>query len=390
MQKLKLVALLILCSSLIWGQDILVKEYSVLTLPLKAANSIFGDGYSHISPNKDSNPAGSLSETGYTFTYSQSGIFTEDASVGVNNKPVFFGAELLYADSSERYSISYTSLKYESISYRMSQPWHSSFAYAYDVERSEYLITFSYGRKLFPFLSLGINVEAFERKSNLLNEEANLYDTRIFSSPAFIIDLGLEYEKTDILFSDNLTVGVTLNNFGTEYREIEHMVNYPWSSYRAFDNYNGFLAKIPRFAGIQFCYSIYSFINRGNGASLSVIGAYKNLLNYGKRKAAIYGGTMTTQFYTIRDESSERDYWSSGINFSSGQFYFGLGGVRLPYTSDLAKKKDWSLRGGAGGKLNLLRKLCGLPVDILFNFTAIRRSNRKYLPAFDIGLNGSW
>jgi hypothetical protein len=228
-----------------------------------------------------------------------------------------------------------------------------------EVERNRmmnYVCGITYARTISSLFDLGISVKSYNSSNETSLNGAPL--SKVFDyQAAYLLDLGILYHQAGPLtrtdyFDDEFSAGLSLQNFGSDYREKFYMLGFALIPVDAndsllakatlFDN----LVKLPRYARAGFSYKL-SILNedRGSAAPFSFLftAEYRNLLN----------GTGL--------QLSARDYWGFG---AEATFYemlsLRIGGFIQPAGELYGMKGVPSLRYGAG--LNLPLRKIGIDV----------------------------
>lgn len=222
----------------------------------------------------------------------------------------------------------------------------------------------SYSREVFNNLSAGFSAKMFNR--SLTSSGGANY--QINSTNTFLFDFGLIY-GFDGFFNkataqDKFNVGLSVQNFGTDYEE----------EYKYLFN-ETIKRRLPRYLRVGFAYELNLISGKNLRASFDLLftGEYRNLLN----AASI--------------EKSNVDYWGGGIEAALFKiFSVRLGGVVSPENNILFDRAKINWRYGAGMQFPVAVLGLNYPLIIKFDFALIPvnktsfENSRTSLPAFGV------
>ncbi len=209
-------------------------------------------------------------------------------------------------------------------------------------ERNSTLI-FAFSKKLMKNLNAGINIKFFDHKrvSELgigLNLESNT---------AILFDFGLIYSPLKFstqITKHELTLGTTIQNFGTDFKEKDYIFN---------DEYH--FVRLPRFLKLGFAYNI-QFRKNDNKNDLDILftGNYKNFLN------------------PLKNETGDVDFWGVGSQINIKELLsIRIGYFQTPEYNLLYDRAKPLLRYGFGINLPLNKIGFEIPLTISADYTLI-------------------
>ncbi|MCL4547038.1 MAG: PorV/PorQ family protein [Bacteroidetes bacterium] len=229
-----------------------------------------------------------------------------------------------------------------------------------DVNRTFML---SYSNEILKNFSAGISAKLFNRSLNAIGENYTITSTN-----AFLFDIGLLYQSAGFKSigktTDKISAGISLQNFGTDYKE----------EVNSFYNY---IQKLPRFLRIGFAYQLNTIVGQRLQANVDFLltGEYQRLLNPGD------------------SEQNDVNYWGAGIEATLLKIVsLRLGGVASPENSILWDKGKFNLRYGIGLNFPLAVLGFGHPVTIKFDYAVMPINqtsfdkSQKSLYAFGVSL----
>ena len=203
----------------------------------------------------------------------------------------------------------------------------------------------SMSRNIFNALSFGAGLKVFYRSL----ESYGGQNYQINSNYSFLIDLGLLTHFKNILASkdnsDNLYLGCSIQNFGTDYEE----------EYK--NLFNEKVKQIlPRFLRFGFAYEVNLLLGQKSPTNINLLftGEYKNLLNPGN------------------SEKTDVDYWGCGIEATLFKIVsLRLGGIISPESNVLFDRAKFQTRYGIG--LNIPMALIGIetPLKVRLDYAII-------------------
>lgn len=206
-----------------------------------------------------------------------------------------------------------------------------------------------YAKEIIPNLSTGISLKTYNFILERTPSIPNLSQNKTTSQP-FLLDVGILYELQIFPASDNfineLSLGLSFQNFGTDYR-----INEKYQ-------------RLPHYARLGFSYVF--IVNKKNEESLTpfrytLTGQYCNHLNAWK---------------TMRDAI---DYWGTGMEVTFYEIVsLRMGGYAQPHSSIYGEKGLPSFRYGFG--LNAPLRAIGIdtPIVIVFDFAMIPLSETDH------------
>jgi hypothetical protein len=209
-------------------------------------------------------------------------------------------------------------------------------------ERNSTLI-FSLSKKIIKNLNAGINIKFFDHKRvsefgmglNLESNTAILFDFGLLYSP-----LKFSTQKTE----HELTLGTTIQNFGTDFKEKDYIFNNEFK-----------FVRLPRFLKFGFAYNI-QFRNNENKNDLEILftGSYKSFLN------------------PLKYEIGDVDYWGVGSQVKIKDFFVArVGSYQSPEYNLLYDRAKPLLRYGFGINLPLSKLGFDIPLTISADYTFI-------------------
>ena len=213
----------------------------------------------------------------------------------------------------------------------------------FEKEKTSYdrVFILTYSRTLVDNIMIGINAKLFNR--NFSVPPPAQFET----TPALIFDLGLIYNVGKIIseekFSDDLNLGLSIQNFGTDYREtVMNQEDY---------------FVLPRYLRFGFSYKANFFCNQENESNLDLLVTteYRNLLNAPKYM------------------NDSRDNW--GVGFEALFFkVFSLryGGIISPSTDIFSERGKFISRYGFGFQLPFEKLGLKIPITIKFDYTPLQ------------------
>lgn len=213
----------------------------------------------------------------------------------------------------------------------------------FEKEKTSYERVFilTYSRALVDNLMIGANAKLFNRNFSLPAP------AQLETTPALIFDLGLIYNVGKIIsdekFSDDLNLGLSIQNFGTDYREkVQGIEDY---------------LLLPRYLRFGFSYKANFLYDQANESRLDLLVTteYSNMLN-----APNY----------MQDS---RDNW--GVGFEALFFkVFSLryGGIISQVTNIFSERGKFISRYGFGFQLPLEKLGLEIPITIKFDYTPLQ------------------
>ncbi|MCX7876695.1 MAG: hypothetical protein N2321_11090 [Melioribacteraceae bacterium] len=209
-------------------------------------------------------------------------------------------------------------------------------------ERNSTLI-FSLSKLIFKNFNAGVNLKFFDHKriSDLgigLNLESNT---------AILLDFGLLYsvfKYSSLKSQHEVTIGTTLQNFGTDYKEKDFIFS---NDYR--------IVRLPRYFKIGFAYNLQFKSNETkNDFQILLTGNYKSLLN------------------PLKKEIGDVDYWGIGTQIQIKEmFLIRIGSIQLPENNLLYDRAKPILRYGFGLNLPLNKFGVEIPLTISADYAFI-------------------
>lgn len=209
-------------------------------------------------------------------------------------------------------------------------------------ERNSTLI-FSISKNLFNDLNAGINLKFFDHKRvSQLGTGLNLE-----SNTAILFDFGLLYSAlkfSTLKTEQELTLGTTVQNFGTDFKEKDYIFN---NEFR--------YVRLPRFFKIGFAYNIqFKNVDKKNDLEILVTGNYKNLLN------------------PLKNEKGDVDYWGLGSQIKIKELFVArVGSFQTPEYNLLYDRAKPLFRYGFGINLPLSKLGLETPITISADYTFI-------------------
>jgi hypothetical protein len=203
----------------------------------------------------------------------------------------------------------------------------------------------AYSKLLIDNFTAGVSAKLFNRKSTTTGQ----FNYETTSTNTILFDVGLLYTFNNLQNSENfqsdLSLGASLQNFGTDYKED---YNYLFNETIA--------RRLPRYFRIGFAYAANLTLGKYTRTDfdLLITGEYKNLLN------------------PYQAEKDFVDYWSGGIEATLFKIISLRAGVlKSPEGSILFDRNKFNWRYGAG--LNIPIFLMGLksPLQIKFDYSII-------------------
>jgi hypothetical protein len=192
-------------------------------------------------------------------------------------------------------------------------------------------------------LHIGANVKLFNRSVS-----ATGLDYHLKSNNSILFDAGALYETG--LFShekikNKLSLGVSLQNFGTDYKE--EITGLSGENDRRY---------LPRYLRAGFCYEMNLIVGEKTRTNVDLLftGEYRNLLNPGSA------------------EMEDTDYWGFGIEATLFKIIsLRLGGVSSPEYNVLFDRTKLNLRYGIGMNFPIAMVGLNYPLIIKFDFASI-------------------
>jgi hypothetical protein len=227
-----------------------------------------------------------------------------------------------------------------------------------DINRT---IIVSYANNVFKNFSVGVSIKFFNHTTP--NSLGLVSETE--SNTSVLCDLGLLYSFPFLVRSKridgDLTVGASIQNFGTDYKERNIIPSDLSPEY-----INIILPRYLR-VGFAFNFSFKAYGQNSSNVDFLLTGEYKNLMNpMGQRP-------IKNQFTEIFDELDKRDYYGFGFEGTVWKLLsLRIGGYRIPEDSNqLFDRGKFYVRYGAGIDLPLRRAGIELPVNIKIDYTFI-------------------
>ena len=214
-------------------------------------------------------------------------------------------------------------------------------------------LIFSFGREVINNLTFGINAKVFDRK--LSSTEASTYE--VSSNTAFLADIGALYNFNYLINSDavesNLSLGVSLQNFGTDYKE----------EYRYLFNEKG-IRRLPRYLRAGFAFTSNLSLGRISKANIELLitGEYKNLTN------------------PTEMEKFNVDYWGAGIEATLFKIIsLRAGTLKSPEYNILFDRNKFNWRYGAGIRIPIAVIGLRYPAIVKFDYASIPVNQYEFM-----------
>lgn len=228
------------------------------------------------------------------------------------------------------FAIDYTSTGYRYFDMPLYQLSGGDYIAPYLLDSFDETFGLSMSKMLFENFSFGVTIKRFSRK--IYSSEQNIqgfFNHVVFNSnAALLVDVGMSYFVNDSKEINEFGLGISAQNFGTEYNE-----SFQWR-YPAYDpitrefysNAYNYLNHVPQYlnAGIHYKKRVEHHEKEG---SVTFRVDYRNYLNLIKTRPYPW---------TYINESDERDYWSISGEFNISGTYLTIGAISLPYQTD-----DW-------------------------------------------------
>ncbi len=206
-------------------------------------------------------------------------------------------------------------------------------------ELYDHLFLGKYSTKIGENISIGMAVKVFNTTAN---QTEGIIGTNFISTSSVpvLFDAGVMYNTSisrTTLIKDNLTLGLSLQNFGTDYRQTQ--------------SNNEVYIRLPHYGRVGFSYMMSlpgEVEHTPSPLSILLTAEYKNLLN------------------TFTSQDGNRDFWGFGSEITFyNLLHLRLGGEIFPYNSVYGNKGVASLRYGAG--INFPLKYLGIETPISFH-----------------------
>ncbi|MCX6152167.1 MAG: hypothetical protein NTX22_16700 [Ignavibacteriales bacterium] len=236
-------------------------------------------------------------------------------------------------------------------------PFQAS-SYFGKINSSDYTFNFSFARSLVGNLSGGINFKIFKRDRTIEGYPYMNFNTK----RTYLVDIGLLYGIINLadkaIVDDKLSLGISLQNFGTDYTE-----NYASDSYSDWFNSTQGGSHIPRYLRIGFSYMVDVPQKAASKIQLSVNMEYRNYLNPQIERR---------NGFTLIDDSAFRDYWGLGMEAVLFKIIaLRVGGYSQPLSNMYGAKSDLNIRYGFGIYLPLEILGPTSPLTFRFDYTVI-------------------
>jgi len=230
--------------------------------------------------------------------------------------------------------------------------YNSGLASGKTVDKNKTIIL-SFAREVINNLTLGINVKSFDRK--LSTGGSSTYE--VSSNTAFLADVGALYNFIYLIDTDemksNLSLGVSLQNFGTEYKE---EYRYMFNSTEK--------PRLPRYIRAGFAYTTNLTLGRVTQANIDLLvtGEYKSRLN------------------PTEQEKADIDYWSAGIEATLFKIIsLRVGTLKSPEHNVLFDRNKFNWRYGAGIRIPIAVIGLRYPAIIKFDYASIPINQMEFI-----------
>jgi hypothetical protein len=230
-------------------------------------------------------------------------------------------------------------------------------------ESHNHFLSVGFARQLTEHLSAGIALKGYTQVVTVVAGDAEGFSYQATGS--FMADLGLLYSLPVLLdlgpMDNTATLGLSLQNFGTDFRESVSSVSSPAPP-------ESYLVKLPRYLRFGVSYSLLvPPISRDEltPCSITLTGEYRGLLN------------------PDESQESDRDFWGFGAEFTILEIVTGrIGGYIEPYTSIYGSRAVPALRYGIGVTIPFKRLGLDVPLRISVDYAGIPLSERTALFSF--------
>jgi len=232
----------------------------------------------------------------------------------------------------------------------------------------DYVIGLSASRRYGNRVALGIAVKTFDISETITSGSVQPFETTrpILFDIGALFDLNVHLAEDSL--SDTFTIGVSLQNFGTDFRTRE-----------AQPIENNELVKLPRYLRLGFSYSVKLLPHSESSLTpfmFLLTGEYRNLLN---------GADF---------QDDDRDFWGFGVEATFFEIIaLRIGGYVSPYNSIYGRRGTPSLRYGVGLIVPFSRMGITLPFSVRIDYAGIPlhdvfffSGNKKVLDAFGLGV----
>lgn len=324
----------------------------ILVITSKILSQSFYDknNYKNTSLDVTINPASIAMGESFVANYLSSSSFIENPAnlFQKNNTTLFYNTRSLnWVNETETFKFTSVggTIKLQhgdlGIAYNEYRAGKSLFNSQSDERNSTLIFTLS--KSLMKNLNSGISIKFFDHKRvselgiglNLESNTAILFDFGLIYSP-----LKFSTQKTE----HELTLGTTIQNFGTDFKEKDNIFNNEYH-----------LVRLPRFLKIGFAYNIQFKKNDGkNDLEILFTGNYKSFLN------------------PLKNEKGDVDYWGGGAQVKIKELIIvRIGSYQTPEYNLLYERAKPLFRYGFGINLPLNKLGLETPITISADYTFI-------------------
>ncbi|MBU1299974.1 MAG: hypothetical protein KKG06_06350 [Bacteroidetes bacterium] len=316
-----------------------------------------------MNPNLKSNPASLIGVNGINVYYSYRGLDQWEYSKDY----FYYNLGLNYQSRFGFIGFDYSRANYGELTI-------STFEHPEGIGKAQiynHTFTLGYSNYLSDDFAIGVNLKTFTEVVKLVGDPGSLKPPK--TNVPIILDLGFIYKLRGFIEEDfaydQITVGTSLQNYGTDYR-----TTWIFSG----DTENQYYIKLPRFFRIGFAYNLSLIKN-----------AESNYFNF----------LASFEYRNVLNKKGQSTFW--GIGFQStflDILSLRMGGIMNPFSSIYGEEKVFTIRYGVG--VNLPLKLIGInyPMKIGFNYTLIPLKNytdywyfiknqKKNLTSFELNLS---
>ncbi|MFH2031560.1 MAG: hypothetical protein ABIJ40_13250, partial [Bacteroidota bacterium] len=248
----------------------------------------------------------------------------------ISNKSNSESVTFVYPSKSLNIAFDYTRTSYRYFDIQNYSPYLSCIIVHDLLNSFDETFGITISKMLFDNFSFGLTFKRFAREIGNDKDNANRFYTSFFfnSDAALLADFGISYLLTDFYEGNEIGVGISVQNFGTEYNEYFRWegVYYDPDLDQYYAEAQNYFDHIPQYlnAGIHYKKRVEHHEKEG---SVTFRVDYRNYLNLIKTRPYPW---------TYINESDERDYWSISGEFNISGTYLTIGAISLPYQTD-----DW-------------------------------------------------
>jgi hypothetical protein len=208
----------------------------------------------------------------------------------------------------------------------------------------------TYAKEVFSHLDAGITLKTYN-EIRTISEIVQGQSRTFTTTPPILIDAGIVYHQPGFcsgnVVEDNISSGITFQNFGTDYK------------------INGRYERIPRYARLGIAYTL-----RVKGEREEMLEPFQ----------FVFTGQYCNHLNAPKIMLDERDYWNAGMEATFYEIVFlRMGGIARPYTDIYGFKGVAALRYGFGINIPIEKLIESTPpFSVCFDFAAIPLSDYAY------------